>query len=718
MEHRLAPASARERVQTSPRGAGVPEHWLLLARLGWLSVASVTLVHFIASLPVLDARFKMVCADCLLQPSNVVELGSLGLSVDFFATYLIVLAMLFAVMYFTVGAVLFWRRSQDRLALLVALVLVTIGGTSFGGSFDMLTPVAPAWQAAVTVVYALGRMSLVLFLYLFPDGRFWPRWTGALALAAMALAGATALLEAASVSGWLTSASGLALTALLATLLAAGVCIQLYKYWSISGPVQRQQTRWVVFGTAAALGAQGAELVTFQLIGFHILPLLLGNLVVSLAFLLIPLSLGMAILRYHLFDVDLIVSRTLVYGALTACVVAIYVLAVGSLAVLFGMGDHLAISLVATGVVAVLVQPLRQWLQRGVNRLLYGQRDEPYTVLMQLGHRLDVALAPKGMLPTIVETIAQALKLPYAAIAIHRGSGLVPITTYGTAQGEPVKLPLVYQREPLGELWLCTRTPGESFTPADKRLLEELARQTSTAVHTVQLGVDLQRSREGLVTAREEERRRLRRDLHDGLGPSLAALTMNAEAARDLVRADPAQSEALLSNVITQAQGAIADIRRLVYALRPPALDDLGLIGVIRAQVAHYEQAGLLIAIDAPDRLPALPAAVEVAALRIVQEAVTNVVRHAQATSCTIRLAAQNGVLLAEVTDNGQGVRVDRRAGVGLNSMRERAEELGGICTVETPTAGGVRVRATLPCVLDPAAGTAGEAAPVAGQEE
>jgi signal transduction histidine kinase len=375
------------------------------------------------------------------------------------------------------------------------------------------------------------------------------------------------------------------------------------------------------------------------------------------------------------------------------------------------------VSLIATGVVAVLFHPLRQWLQRGVNRLLFGQRDEPYTVLVQLGRRLDAALAPEKMLPLVIETVAQSLKLPYAAIALNRGGTRVPIAAYGTSRGELVKLPLVYQTEPLGELWLCPRAPGESLTSKDNQLLGELARQASTAVHVVQLSVDLQRSRERLVTAREEERRRLRRDLHDGLGPSLATLVMNAEAACDLLHTDPRQSEALLANVIAQAQGAIIDVRRLVYALRPPALDDLGLVAAIRAQAARYEQASVRIAVDAPDRLPTLPAAVEVAALRIVEEAVTNVVRHAKAISCTVRLAVQDGVLLIEVVDDGQGLRVDRRAGVGLHSMRERAEELGGTCTVETPVDGGVRVQARLPCSLDQATEVTKEAAPLVGRE-
>jgi signal transduction histidine kinase len=249
-------------------------------------------------------------------------------------------------------------------------------------------------------------------------------------------------------------------------------------------------------------------------------------------------------------------------------------------------------------------------------------------------------------------------------------------------------------------LVLSPRARGEDFSPADRRLLDHIAREAGVAAHAVRLTADLQHSRERLVTAREEERRRIRRDLHDGLGPALASLTLKADAARNLLSNDPAAAGALLSDLKTQTQFAIADIRRLVYELRPPALDELGLVAAIHAQAAQYDGHGDGLAISVvttPPDLPPLPAAVEVAAYRIVSESLTNVVRHAHARHCQVRITCDGGLRL-EIADDGVGLGATSHSGVGLQSMRERAAELGGVCLVE-PAAdhGGTRVLARLP---------------------
>jgi signal transduction histidine kinase len=306
--------------------------------------------------------------------------------------------------------------------------------------------------------------------------------------------------------------------------------------------------------------------------------------------------------------------------------------------------------------------------------------------------------------------VAQALKLPYAAIALTEAGRLDFAASYGLPTGELLKLPLVYQAETIGELILGPRSPGEPWTSADRHLLDELARHVGAAAHAVRLTADLQRSnvdlaaaRERLVTTREEERRRLRRDLHDGLGPALAALTLKVGAARKLLSRDPAAADALLGELSDDIQATVGEIRRLVYNLRPPTLDELGLVGAIRERAAEYTSTnnaasagGLRIAVSAPERLPPLPAAVEVAAYRITQEALTNVARHAQAHTCHVRLALEE-VLQLEIADDGVGLPSERRTGVGLTAMRERAIELGGSCVVEPMPTGGTRVLARLP---------------------
>jgi signal transduction histidine kinase len=422
------------------------------------------------------------------------------------------------------------------------------------------------------------------------------------------------------------------------------------------------------------------------------------QLVALLALLFVPIVTYIAILRHRLYDIDVFINRTLVYGALSTCVVGTYVLAIVALGALFQAQGNLAISLVATGLVAVLFQPLRSRLQRGVNRLMYGERDDPYAVVSRLGKRLEATLAPEAVLPTVVETIAQALKLPYAAILLKESEGFRTAAAYGSPRGEPETLPLVYQREEMGRLVLSPRSPGEGFSDADRSLLEDLARQAEVAVHAVRLTSDLQHSRKRLVATREEERRRLRRDLHDGLGAQLAGLNVQAGALRRLIPRDPDAAEELVVELREELRGAIADIRRLVYDLRPPALDDLGLVESLRQLAERYgsKDEPLNVLVEAPEDLPDLPAAVEVAVYRITQEALTNVARHARARTCVVRLIVEEDVTL-EIVDAGAGIPAERSAGVGLSSMQERASELGGICIVEPVPKGGTKVLVRLP---------------------
>jgi signal transduction histidine kinase len=446
---------------------------------------------------------------------------------------------------------------------------------------------------------------------------------------------------------------------------------------------ERQQMKWFLYAVAPLLlaPAQG------------VLPAVVGSLVFAWMLIAFPVAVAIAVLRYRLDGIDVVINRTLVYVALTAVVVGIYVFVVGYLGAAFASNGDLTISLLATGVVAVLFAPLRDRLQRGVDRLLYGQRAEPYAALSRLGSRLESTLAADAVLPAIVTTVREALRLPYAAITLD---GQVAAAS-GTPVERSVDLPLLYQNRPMGSLELGLRTGEDGFSPADRRLLADLARHAGVAVSAVRLTADLQRSRERLVTTREEERRRLRRDLHDGLGAQLAGLTVQTGVLRGLIRRDPEAAEALTAELGTELRTAIADIRRLVHGLRPPALDELGLVGALQRLAESIGTGELRVTVDVPDALPAFPAAVEVAAYRVVQEALTNVVRHAEARSACVRLAVDPEALTVEVTDDGRGLPADLVAGVGLSSMRERAAEMGGSFRVEAAAGGGTRVLAVLP---------------------
>jgi len=689
--------------------------WLILARAAWLAIGALATGLFIAGI---QAEYRQLQLGCPTQscassggiaPVELTLLEKLGFSVDFFAAYGIALEVIFTSVFVVVAALIFWRKSSDRLALFVSLALLLFGTATQSFALSALVAVRPFWGGLVDLLHFLGSASFSLFLFIFPDGRFVPRWTRWVALVWIAW-----LLPRYWFPDWPPSSLALPNSVVWLGALGSAVYSQTYRYRHVSNSVQRQQTKWVVFGIAIGL----TLFITVNIVVFATAPLpasagdittlMAGAALMNGALLLIPLSIGIAILRHQLFDIDVLINRTLVYGTLTACVIGLYVLVVGYFGVLFRTGGNLAISLLATGLVALLFQPLRNRLQRGVNRLMYGERDDPYAVLSRLGQRLEATLAPEAVLPTIVETVKESLKLPYAAITLKLADAdtFAIVSSAGTPVAESLTLPLVYQHETVGQLLLAPRAPGETFSLADRQLLDDLAREAGVAVYAVRLttdlqrsAADLQRSRERLVTTREEERRRLSRDLHDGLGPTLASLAQRLNTARVLIPRDSDAAIALLGDLETQVKTMIAEIRQLVYALRPPALDELGLVSAIREHAEHYNESnGLYISMEAPEHLPPLPAAVEVAAYRIVLEALTNVARHAHARTCHIHLELREAQeLYLEVTDDGNGLPNDHHAGVGLTSMRERALELGGECRIEPGPVQGIRVVARLP---------------------
>jgi signal transduction histidine kinase len=664
---------------------------------GWIAVEFVALVFGIVATPALARRYQTVCdvqicSDLLPRPNQhtIDVLARLGVSLHNYAILMVALDWLYPLLWGAVGAVVMLRRPRDPVALLVAYAGCAAAYSSFALAYEAAHPDVDLPSRAVTFG---ARILGPLLLGLFPNGRWVPRWTRWIAAAGVVWATIIALV-------------GQPLPPLVddldavGSLLLWGILIgaQIYRYRRVSQTIERQQTTWLLYGVALYVGNAALVMVAwpFGLAGRYQLafvPLCYGG---SAA---LAITIGIAILRYRLFAIDVVLNRTLVYTGLTAGLVGVYALIVGGLGTLLRARGEPVIAILAAGLIALLFAPFRDRLQRAANRLVYGNRDEPYAVLTRLGRRLEASLDPETVLPSIVETVGAALKLPYAAIALHQGDGGL-VATYGTSPVRPpVAVPLVYQGAPIGDLLLAPRTGETALSRADRRLVDDLAAHAGVAAHAVRLTRDLQQARERLVAAREEERRRLRRDLHDGLGPILASQALTIDAARALMTTDPTTAETLLLDLKSQGQTAVADVRRLVYALRPPALDDLGLVAAIRQEATPYERTGLRVTVEAPDPLPPLPAAVEVAAFRIAQEALTNAVRHADAHTCTITLFPTDHPpsLFVEIADDGRGLPSTSRAGVGTASMRERAEELGGSFGIEQHPAGGVRVSARLP---------------------
>ena len=473
--------------------------------------------------------------------------------------------------------------------------------------------------------------------------------------------------------------------------------------WRRAGFELRQQIKWVLFAFGLLLAIVALDVVN-QVLEVNRISL---GLFWPLEFLLAAamvgfgVTLGLAVMRYRLYHVDLVINRTIVYGVLTVLVVAMYV------AVVVGVGALLPVeqtflALLAIGLVAVAFAPLRDWLQGSVNRLMFGQRHDPYAVLSEMGRLMAETGSPEDTLQTLTETVATSLKLPGAAVELEQDGEWAVQALFGDeviSDPRRVVVPLRHQGEVVGRLVVKPRSPREPLGSQDLALLEDIAHPAGAIARSVRLTAALQSSRERLVLAREEERRRLRRDLHDGLGPTLASQTFQLDEILDRLHDDPAGTANLVLALKEQNQQLVADVRRLVYELRPPALDELGIAGALTAHVAQYERSSpVTIEVETiPDPLPALPAAVEVAAYRIAREAITNTMRHAKAGRCQASLSVSDADLTIEVRDDGVGVSSRVRAGVGISSMRERTEELGGEFSIGPGEHAGTRVRATLP---------------------
>jgi signal transduction histidine kinase len=357
-------------------------------------------------------------------------------------------------------------------------------------------------------------------------------------------------------------------------------------------------------------------------------------------------------------------------------------------------GGRPVVTVLVTIIVAIAVNPMYRLVSRAVDRMLYGARGDPYTVLSVLSRRLAATTDPRQVLDALAQAAAQTVRSPY--VVAEAAGGLVRVER-GTPQTVALSIPLVFQGATLGWLRLAARSPDEPFDPRDRQLLDDTAAHSGAAVCAAVTELDLRSARERLVTSREEERRQLRRDLHDGVGPVLAGLGFTAEAAARALPADPARAAQLLSSVNQQASMAIAAVRQISRELRPAPLAELGLAGAIRRLTDPATEAGMDVTVSLSEGMPELSAAIEVAAYHIAAEAVTNVLRHSQATRLTVELRWTRRQLLLRITDDGTGMPPEPGTGVGLASMRQRAEELGGTWALHSAAGEGTTVETSLP---------------------
>jgi two-component system, NarL family, sensor kinase len=561
----------------------------------------------------------------------------------------------------TVPLIVYGSAHGWPLAVLRALVTVYAIAWPFGiGLFLPLAlqlfptgrPVSPRWKPLLWLTVVVG-LGFVFWLGTGPDG--------------IPLEGRTftSYLSWESQPAWLVVANPLVLVVYLAVIAALIV-----RYRKGDGVI-RHQLLWLVLAVIAMIVINWPRWVLNDE----------GGVLRLLAIPLIPLAVTIAIVRHQLFDIRLVVSRTILYGLLTLGVAGAYAVLVAVLdRLLRGAGAPV----LATVLIALAFNPARQRLQRLVDRAFYGARSDPVLAVSTVGQRLA-----GDDLGGVLDAIRAALRLPFAALR----SPDAELAASGQPSATLHTVPLKYHGQHLGDLVVGVRTGERRLSGTDLAVLDLLANSLAVALHATRLTAELQVSRERLVSAAEEERRRLHRELHDSLGPALTGAAFKADAVGNQALVDAPRAVELSVELGTQIRAAIDDVRRLVYGLRPPALDELGLVGAVR-RLAGQLGGQVQIVVDA-DEPPPLPAAVEVAAYRIATEAITNVVRHSSGRRAVLSLRADGDTLRLAVTDDG-AAEPAWRPGVGLRSIAERAAEVGGACEAG-PTPDGGRVAAVLP---------------------
>ena len=618
------------------------------------------------------------------------------------------------------------------LACLAALILLREPAQRFGwalallGLFWTLDGVAQsyvragitdgaAWPGMTLVVWFLFRftgflpVATGLLLLLFPTGRLLTGWAGHVGRASVGVMVAAVLWVIVAPSApedvrglpadvdpdlttlpvpesWIPLLDGLFVAGIVAFFVAMGLVVVRYRR---STGLEQDRMRWLLWSVVVVALALGASAVLGS-----------AGLTTASLFLLVVLpaaAMTVAIVHPDIVSIDELLTSTLVYGLLSAGIVVVDLVALWALtSVLDDSLERGQVVLVVLLLSALVYGPLRDRLRRGVRRAMLGQRDNPYGVMAGLASSLETADEGSGQLATIASAVASAFGVAYVSVEVDRSRGEKLVATRGERPAETRTLPITYRDAEVGRLVLPAHGARARLSARDERLLGDLVRQAAAAARATRLADDLQDSRERLVVAREEERRRIRRDLHDGLGPALGGVVFRLESARMLVETDPVAAQSHLAVTRDHVQDVIADVRRLVHDLRPPALDDRGLRGALVQQAEGLRDSGLDVTLDA-DGVEALPAAVEVAAFRIVGEALANTVRHARAARSDVRLRVVDDHLEVEVSDDGVGIPVEAEVGVGLLSLRERAAELGGRSEIVCPPDGGTVVRAWLP---------------------
>ncbi|HEX2030529.1 MAG TPA: histidine kinase [Actinomycetota bacterium] len=624
------------------------------------------------------------------------------------------------------------------------LLVVGIGGTvaiALGSVADASVAIPgqlwAAWLGNWIWVFALA--SLILILQVFPDGQLVsPRWRWVIALTAVAVASLTigGALAPGPLGDYQRFTNPIGVEALRGTLLSQqenigwlllipsilGSAASLVTRYRRSSGERRQQLKWLAY--AASLFGLGWIAVTTTWESRTLA--LVGEVLFGLGILSLPVAIGIAVLKYRVYDIDVVINKTLVYALLAGFITAIYVgVVVGIGAVLGSRGEpNLALQVAATALVAVAFQPVRARVQRLANRLVYGQRGSPYETLARFSDRVAATYAAEDVLPRLARIVAEGTGAREASVWLRLGTQLrraaqwpagdvdgqaVPLDPDGVpvVPGADRTLPVRHRDDVLGALAIA-KAPGDPLRSEEESLLSDLASQAGLVLRNVRLteelrarleevtrlAEELRASRRRLVATQDASRRKLERDIHDGAQQHLVALAVQLKLAQNVAAKDPAKVRPVLERLVAVTQDALADLRDLTRGVYPPLLEREGLVPSLRAAAARSP---VPVAVEA-NGLTRRPPDVEAAVYFSVLEALQNAAKYADATRVEVRLGEDRGDLTFEVRDDGRGFDPSSApAGSGLTNIADRLRALGGSLKVRSAPGEGTTVTGRVP---------------------
>src|SRR6266516_6035900 len=636
----------------------------------------------------------------------------------------------------TVGALLGWKRPANPIGWLLSATGLTYAAATFALLLVQF-PGTRAWSHWLGWLWLSGISFVGFVLLMFPTGTLPSRrWRPVASVAVVALAGwvlgntfAPVIITAGppavpnpigvtGPAGHVIQGVGQVCGLLIGATGLAAIVSLVFRYRRARS-VEREQLKWLVYAGALIVAGLLVQIPIEKVMGPGQAFTNVQNALTSGTIALVPVAIGIAIFRYHLYDIDVVINKTLVYGSLAVFITGVYVAIVVGLGSLAQRGARpsLALSIAATAVVAIAFQPVRAWVQRLANRLVYGRRATPYEVLADFAGRMAGAYAAEDLLPRMARILAEGTAATRADVwlksgeVFHDGAAWPPDApplppARATAADVPAYpaadriLPVRYQGEVLGALSVSKR-PGEALTPTEDRLLADLAGQVGLLFKNAGLREQLlarleeiRASRLRLVAAQDAERRRIERNIHDGAQQQLVALAIKLSITESMIGTDTEGERELLAELREDAAGAVEELRDLARGIYPPLLASMGLVAALEAQA---RKAPVPTSVTA-DGVGRYPQDLEAAVYFCVLEALQNVAKYAGATQAEVRLAASGPDLEFTVTDEGAGFDPDNNAyGTGLQGMADRLHAHSGSLVVRSQPGHGTTVTGRLP---------------------